>query len=53
MTSDHPDREPDPAPSDAAGSEPPSLFWRRRGYWLLLLGAAVVALGLTFASRLQ
>ncbi|GCD21239.1 hypothetical protein CTKZ_28010 [Cellulomonas algicola] len=54
MPSDPPDHEPTgPDPSDERRTEPPSLFWRSRGYWLLLLVAAVVALGLTFASRLQ
>lgn len=54
MPSETPDHEP-PAddPSDGHDAEPPAQFWRRRGYWLLLLVAAVVALGLTFASRLQ
>jgi hypothetical protein len=54
VPSETPDHEPVPHdPSDERGTEPPSLFWRRRGYWLLLLVAAVVALGLTFASRFQ
>ena len=54
MPSDTPDHEPVPEdPSDERRTDAPSLFWRRRGYWLLLLVAAVVAVGLTFASRLQ
>lgn len=54
MPSDTPDHEPRPQdPSGTHDPEPPAQFWRRRGYWLLLALAAVVALGLTFVSRLQ
>lgn len=54
LPSDTPDHEPRPQdPSGTHDPEPPAQFWRRRGYWLLLALAAVVALGLTFVSRLQ